>query len=491
MQFSMTNLVVLVVYLVGLTSFGVYLGLRAKNTADLNIGGRQVPGWACALSERATAESAWCLVGFPGYAYTAGIVTIWVALGLFLGNVFAWTLIANKMRREADHYDAQTYVDWIVKRHAKSKASAWVRLVGSFIVIFLFAFYIEAQLLGGGKTLHVLFGLPVYAGIVLTVIVIIPYTVIGGFSSVVYTDCVQSILMIVTLIVAPIFGMFYIAHTPGMYATSIIAAMQKAGGGLLDISGGAKGIFAGFMIASSFAWIIAYLGGLPHLTVRFMAMKDDKAWRQGRNIAITWTFCGYAGAVLIGLVGLAIFGPNAIPDSEMIMPSVVLRIFPSVLGALCVTGAIAAMLSTADSMLIVASSEFTQNILKPSILKGRALSPKQEMTIARWVTAGVGVLALLLAFILPANMVYTIVSFAWAGMGNPFAAVTCYTLLWDKYTGTAAVWTMICGFVGTIAWQLSPLNAYLDARLVGIIPAIVAGYIVTKMTYGHDEVGQN
>ena len=219
-----------------------------------------------------------------------------------------------------------------------------------------------------------------------------------------------------------------------------------------------------------------------------MAMKDEAAWKMGRNIACVWTVLGYSGAILIGLVGLAIFGPAQINDAEMIMPLVVLKIFNPLLAAICVTGAIAAMLSTADSMLIVTSSEFSENILKPVIMKGKHLDPKKELFISRSVTVVVGFAALAMAFLLPANMVYSIVSFAWASMGNPFAVVTCMTLLWDKYTGTAALWTMVFGFFGTVLWQISPMNAILDARLMGVFPALLAAYFVTKMTYGHDEV---
>ena len=486
MSNNVLNLTVLFTYMVLLMGVGIYQGRKAKTTTDFNMGGRNIPGWAAALSERATGESAWCLVGFPGFAFAAGVVSIWVAVGLFLGNVVAWTVLANKMRKEAEKYDAQTYVDWVAKRHAKSKSATAVKLFGSFIVIFLFAFYVEAQLIGGGKTLQALFGLPQVIGILVTMAVIIPYTVWGGFQSVVYTDCVQSVLMILTLVGAPLYGLYYISVTPGMYATSVVEALHLAGPTFMDWTGGAKGIFAGFMIASNLAWFIAYLGGCPHLTVRFMSMRDEGAWKLGRNIAVVWTFFGYAGAIGIGLIGLAIFGPGGIPDAEMVMPLVVLKIFPPVLAAICVTGAIAAMLSTADSMLIVTSSEFTENILRPVILKGKAMDPKKELLISRMVTVAVGLSALVLAFVIPANMVYTIVSFAWGCMGNPFAVVTCATLFWDKFTGTAALWTMICGFFGTILWQVSPLNAIIDARLAGVFPALIAAYFVTKMTYGKD-----
>lgn len=486
MSNNVLNLTVLFTYMALLMGVGIYQGRKAKTTTDFNMGGRNIPGWAAALSERATGESAWCLVGFPGFAFAAGVVSIWVAVGLFLGNVVAWTVLANKMRKEAEKYDAQTYVDWVAKRHAKSKSATAVKLFGSFIVIFLFAFYVEAQLIGGGKTLQALFGLPQVIGILVTMAVIIPYTVWGGFQSVVYTDCVQSVLMILTLVGAPLYGLYYISVTPGMYATSVVEALHLAGPTFMDWTGGAKGIFAGFMIASNLAWFIAYLGGCPHLTVRFMSMRDEGAWKLGRNIAVVWTFFGYAGAIGIGLIGLAIFGPGGIPDAEMVMPLVVLKIFPPVLAAICVTGAIAAMLSTADSMLIVTSSEFTENILRPVILKGKAMDPKKELLISRMVTVAVGLSALVLAFVIPANMVYTIVSFAWGCMGNPFAVVTCATLFWDKFTGTAALWTMICGFFGTILWQVSPLNAIIDARLAGVFPALIAAYFVTKMTYGKD-----
>lgn len=487
MENATLNLVVLVCYLGFLVLFGMYQGRKAKNTTDYNMGGRNVPGWAAALSERATGESAWCLVGFPGFAFAAGLVSFWVALGLACGNIVAWTVIANRMRKEAGHYDAQTYVDWVAKRHAKSPSATALRLVGSFVVIFLFAFYVEAQLIGGGKTLNTLFGLPIYVGILLTIVVIIPYTMYGGFQSVVYTDCIQSILMIFTLVVAPIWGLHYISVTPDLYASSIPEALRMASQDHVSWTGGLKGWAAGFMVASNFAWFIAYLGGCPHLTVRFMSMKDEKAWKTGRNIAIVWTVCGYTGAVMIGLVGLAIFGPGGIPDAEQIMPMVVLRIFPPVLASICITGAIAAMLSTADSMLIVTSSEFTENILKPIIMKGKELDPKKELFISRSVTAIVGLAACGLAFLLPETMVYTIVSFAWGAMGNPFAVLTCCTLFWKRYNGRAAFWTIVFGFLGTVLWQISPMNATIDARLAGVFPAIFAAVFFTVTSKPDDK----
>lgn len=481
------KLVVLLVFCGGLIGYGVYSGRRTKSSSDFNLGDKSAPGWVVALSERAAAESAWTLVGLPGFAFMFGLVSIWVALGLLLGNILAWTVIAKKMREEAEKYEAQTYVDWIAKRHHGSKAITAVRVVGSFIVIFLFAFYIDAQLIGGGKTLNSLFGLPAMIGVLLMVIVILPYAVYGGYNSVVYADAIQSALMIGALVISPLYGLWYIGHTPDVWQSSIFEALKLASPTHMSLTGGMEGFAAGFMIANNFAWVIAYLGGMPHLTTRFMSMKDEHNWKIGRNVAITWTFFGYFGAILIGLVGLAMYGPNGIADAEQIMPTVMLRLFPPVIAALFIVSAIAAMLSTADAMLLVTASEFTENILKPVFMKDKELSHKKALAISRFTMFVVCVCATALAFVLPSKMVYNIVAFAWAGLGNPFAVVTCASLFWKKFNGTAALWTMIIGFLGTICWYLSPLQAHIDCRLGGVFPAIIAAYVVTQMTKDNKE----
>ncbi len=477
------KLTVLIVFIGGLLGYGIFHGRNTQSSSDFNLGGRSVPGWVAALSERAAAESAWTLVGLPGFAFMYGLISIWVALGLLLGNILAWTIIAKKMREEAEKYDAETYVDWIAKRHKGSKAVTAVRVVGSFIVIFLFAFYIDAQLIGGSKTLNSLFGLPEMIGVFLFLAIILPYAVYGGFNSVVYADCIQSILMISALVIAPIYGLWYIAEAPDVWQHSIVDALRLASPTHLSLTGGLTGVAAGFMIANNFAWVFAYLGGLPHLTTKFMAMKDEHNWRVGRNIAITWTFFGYLGAILIGVIGLAMCGPNGISDAEQIMPIVMMRLFPPLIAAVFIVSAIAAMISTADSMLLVTASEFTENILKPVFLKGKQISYKKSLFISRCTMLVVGGCALVLAFILPSKMVYNIVAFAWAALGNPFSVVTCASIFWKKYTGTAALWTMVIGFIGTICWHLSPMQALIDSRIAGLVPAIITAYVVTMMTY--------
>ena len=481
------RLVVLVGYLLCLVGVGMYQGRKVKSDSDYQMGGRQIPGWAAALSERATGESAWCLVGFPGYAYAAGLVTIWVALGLAIGNIVAWGVIARKMRDQAEDVDAITFVDWAAKKHPHLNAA--IRFIGAMIIVFLFTFYVEAQLIGGGKTLNAMFGIKPMTGIIITVCIIIPYTFYGGYQSVVYTDCVQSILMICTLILGPIFAIKYLGtHSAETYAPSISAALKMAGGSYNSWTGGASGFAAGLMIGNAFSWFFAYLGGCPHLTVRFMSIENDKAAKQARNIGIAWTVCGYAGAILIGLAGLAIFGPGTLGDAETVMPMVVMKVFPPFLGALFVTAAIAAMLSTADSMLILTASELSEDIIKPFFMKGRELTDNQSLWISRWVTLVGGLLAFGLVFLLPQSFVFAIVAFAWAGLGNSFAALTLFTLFWKKFNAYGAVWTMVVGFATTVFWNYSPMTAVVSCRIVGFVAAILAAYLGSK--YGENKMPQ-
>jgi len=211
--------IVMISYIALLISWGIYQGRKVKSASDFSIGGRKLPGWAAALSERATGESSWALLGLPGAAYATGLTEIWTAVGCVVGIITAWVALSWRLNREADKYQANTFTDYLAKKH--SDLETWVRIVSSFTIVFFFFFYVGAQFLGGGKTLNPMFGLDIRYGILLTAAIIIPYTLYGGFQSVVYTDVIQAIVMIITLIVGPIAGFIYISNHPELFAQSI------------------------------------------------------------------------------------------------------------------------------------------------------------------------------------------------------------------------------------------------------------------------------
>jgi len=356
MEYQTQLILVMVVYMTLLIIYGIYQGRKVKSASDYAIAGRKLPGWAAALSERATGESSWALLGLPGAAYATGLTEIWTALGCVAGIITAWAVIAWRLRDAAEKYNVNTFTEFIAMRHGEH--GKWLRIVGSATIVFFFFFYVGAQFLGGGKTLHTMFNLDARIGIFITAAIIVPYTIYGGFRSVVYTDVIQAIVMIATLIIGPVVGIFYIANQPEIFAPSISSALQMAGPNYTSLTGGAGGFVAGIAIAGGFSWFFGYLGGQPQLSMRFMAIKDARQARQARNIGIVWTIIAYVGALCLGWIGLAIFGPNGLEDQEFVMPAVLLQIFPPAIAAVLIMGAIAAMTSTANSILILSSLNY-------------------------------------------------------------------------------------------------------------------------------------
>ena len=487
MEYHTQILIVMLVYISLLMLWGVFQGRKVKTDADFAIAGRSLPGWVAALSERATGESSWALLGLPGAAYAMGLTEIWTAVGCVVGIVTAWALLAWRLRDAADKYNATTFTGFLAKSHPEK--AKWIRMVSSASIVFFFFFYVGAQFLGGGKTLHTMFGMDARTGMLITAAVIIPYTIYGGFRSVVYTDVVQAIVMIVALVAGPLVGLIYLSHHPEIYAQTIGKALQQAGPSFTSLTGAASGFSAGVVIVGGFSWFFGYLGGQPQLSTRFMAIRDARQAKYARNVGIAWTLVAYIGALSIGWIGLAIFGPEGsaggLADREFVMPAVMLRIFHPVFAAVLITGAIAAMISTADSLLILSATEFSENILKPLLKKGEGSSVKHDLLISRVITALLAVVALVLAwFTGKGTFIFTLVSYVWAGIGGTFSVVILFTLFWKKYHGKAVVVTIIYGILFTIIWINTGMEQVISSRIMTFVStffvAIFATFIFKK-----------
>lgn len=461
---------VMIAYISLLVLWGLYQGRKVKTDSDYSIAGRSLPGWAAALSERATGESSWALLGLPGAAYATGLTEVWTAIGCVAGIITAWALLAWRLRDEAEKYKADTFTEYISKRH--SETGRWIRLIGSSTIVFFFFLYVGAQFLGGGKTLNTMFGIDRDLAMVITAVVIVPYTIYGGFRSVVYTDVIQAIVMIITLVAGPIVGIMYIADHPELFATSIPGALELAGPKYNSMIRAASGFSVGIVIAGGFSWFFGYLGGQPQLSMRFMAIKSKEQAKKARNIGIVWTIIAYMGALALGWIGIAIFGPDGLADRETVMPAVLLEIFPPAIAALLITGAIAAMISTADSLLILSATELSENIIKPSF---RGSKKKTDLLFSRAITALLAELALITAYAVPSNLIFDLVGWVWAGVGANFSVVILLTLFWKRFHGRAAIITIIAGVVFTIFWITSGMDEWLTARIMTFfVVAIVA-----------------
>lgn len=476
MEYQVQLLVVMIAYMTLLILWGLYQGRKVRSNADYAIAGRNLPGWAAALSERATGESSWALLGLPGAAYATGLTEIWTALGCVAGIIAAWAAIAWRLRDEAEKYDANTFTDYIAKRH--SETGRWIRIVGSFTIVFFFFFYVGAQFLGGGKTLHTMFDVDPKIGMLITAAIIVPYTIYGGFQSVVWTDVIQAIVMIATLVLGPIVGIIYLSNHPELFAQSIPMALEKAGPGYNSLIQAASGFTAGVVIVGGFSWFFGYLGGQPQLSMRFMAIKDPRQAKKARNIGIIWTLIAYVGALSIGWIGIALFGPTGLEDREFVMPAVLLEIFPPAIAAILITGAIAAMVSTADSLLILSSTELSENLIKPASKK--KIDPRKSLGHSRLITALLAVIALSLAYAAgDGTFIFTLVSYVWAGIGGTFSVIILLTLFWKRFHGKAALLTIIVGMFFTILWISTGMEEVITSRIMTFLVAGTVAIIAT------------
>lgn len=500
MEFQLQILIVMIAYMVFLVAFGIYQGRKVKTSGDFAIAGRNLPGWVAALSERATGESSWALLGLPGAAYATGLLEIWTAIGCVAGIVFAWIILAWRLREEAEKYQIETFTDYIAKKHGE--IGKWIRIAGSFTIVFFFFFYVGAQFLGGGKTLENLFGIKEVYGMLIVVVLVIPYTIYGGFRSVTYTDVVQAVVMIITLIITPIAGIIYLSDMPEgqVFANSIGEALQKAGETYTSMSNGivvqedgslyvflrsifphsielVKGLGAGVIIVGAFSWFFGYLGGQPQLSMRFMAISSAKQARQARNIGILWTIIAYVGALMIGWLGIALFGPAGLEDQEKVMPEVLTTLFHPLLAGILITGVLAAIISTANSLLILSATELSENIIKPFM--GKKSGHRNALKRSRIVTASLSLVALLLAYLSPSNLIYTIVGYVWAGIGGTFSVVILLTLFWKKFNGKAALATIITGLSFTILWISTGMEEIITSRILTFLVSMTVAVIVT------------
>jgi sodium/proline symporter len=243
-----------------------------------------------------------------------------------------------------------------------------------------------------------------------------------------------------------------------------------------------KGLGSGIIIAGAFSWFFGYLGGQPQLTMRFMAIKDERNAKIARNIGVIWTIIAYTGALMVGWIGIAIFGPTGLQDQETVMPEVLTTVFNPVVSGILITGVLAAIISTANSLLILSATELSENIIK--VGRKSSLDSKTSLFQSRVVTALLSLVALLMAYFSPSDLVYAIVGYVWAGIGSTFSIVILLTLFWKRFHGIPALLTIIVGLMFTIFWIVSGMDQIVTSRLLTFVvaglTAIISTYLIKK-----------
>ena len=444
-----------------------------KSHEDFFIAGRKLNPWVVAFSERASGESAWLLVGLPGAALAAGFLHVWTALGCVLGIIFYWFVIAKDLRVQSERYEAITLPNFFSEK--LGEGGDLIRLFSSLIIVFFFTFYLAAQFNGAGKVLFVTFGIPQFWGIVLGAVVIIFYTMMGGFFAVAWTDFIQGIIMIGTLVILPVIGLIEISET----GHSLREAVHQAGPHYASLTGGATGLAAVSVVIGGLSWFFGYMGQ-PHLLTRFMAIKDSEKIKVSRRIAIAWAIPAFTGAFLIGLVGLAMYGEGHFQDVEQVMPALANDFLPAWLAGIFISGAIAAMMSTADSQLLVITSSVIEDFYHKTLRK--ELTNRKMLLLSRIITVAVGLFAFVIA-VTSTKLVFGLVSYAWSGLGASFGPALLLLLKWKKTNWQGVLAGMITGTVTTIVWsEIDVLDQAVSVRFVSFVFAFLMIIGVSLMT---------
>ena len=452
-------LVELCAYLVAMLLIGVYFGRKKLSEAEYHLGGKKLSGLALALSERSTGESAWLILGLTGAAFATGLPELWVAIGCVSGIVVSWLFLARKFRAEADRYRVITYIDYFATKY--EERGQVIRCVAAVTIVFFYVLYVYAQFEGSGKVLNETFGVDPTVGIVVSAVITVLYSTAGGFMAVVWTDVVQAILMILTFIVTPVIAVVVVVGN----GVSIPAALAAGGPGMASLFGGSEGAAAFLLALAGFSWFFGYLGGQPQLATRWMAMRSDHDVRRGRSVAIVWTLLAYAGAIVIGLSALALYGKGAVSDPEHILPFMLIKLVPTWLAGLLLVGAVAAIMSTASSLLLIVTSSVTEDIvhktLKLDVSEGKLL------LISRLTLLAAGGLALTLALTL-GKPIFSVVSWVWAGIGCSFSPAAILAFYWKRFSGAGVVASLLGGFGTTVLCMLTDLDERLTSAVLGV-----------------------
>jgi sodium/proline symporter len=474
MNFALLGFIfyLVVILVVGFITYNIN-----KSHRDFFIAGRKLNPWVVAISERASGESAWLLLGLPGAAYASGLLEFWTALGCVSGIIFYWFFIAKALRNETERLDAITLPTFLAARFQKGQSA--IRVLATFIIIFFFIFYLSAQFNGAGKILNVTFGLDHTTGMIIGAVVIIFYTMMGGFFAVAWTDMVQGIIMIGTLVVLPLVGLVELLEV-SKGVEPLAGWMAQEGHRLSSFTGGKTGWAAAALIISGLSWALGYMGQ-PHLLTRFMSIQNPAKIRISRRIAIAWVIPAFTGALFIGIIGAGLYGQGMFDDIEKVMPHLANELLPAWLAGIFVSGAIAAMMSTADSQLLVISSSIIEDLFHRTL--GREVGDASLLRASRWITIAVGVIGFIIA-LTSDKLIFSMVSYAWAGLGSSFGPLILLMLTWKKVTYQGVLAGLITGFTSTVIWsEITVLDSVISVRFASWVMAFTAVWLVSRATF--------
>lgn len=433
-----------IAYLIMMLAIGVIAYKRTSNSTDYFLGGRSLGPWPAALSAGASDMSGWLLLGLPGYAYAAGFEAFWLAGGLLVGTWANWLISAKRLRTYSITTESLTLPEFLSRRFNDN--SKLIQTISAFFILLFFLFYTSSGLVAGGKLFETVFGLDYTTAVIIGTVCVVSYTLFGGFLAVSWTDLVQGLLMSAALLIVPIAAM---NGGLGQLSTDLHNINPE----LLTLWNDAKGEpLSAIAIISLAAWGLGYFGQ-PHILARFKATRSNKDLTTARRIAVVWTALSMVGAMLVGLVGLIYVTNSGAPkldDGEKIFMLLVNAMFHPVIAGILLAAILAAIMSTADSQLLVSSSAMAEDLYK-QVLKKDATS-EEIVRVGRFAVILISLVALVLAMT-PDSSVLGLVSYAWAGFGAAFGPAIVLSLYWSRMNRNGALAGIVVGGVTIVLWK--------------------------------------
>ena len=473
------ELFALILYFIAMITIGVVFFLRSRSTSDKDyfLGGRSMGPWVTAMSAQASDMSAWLLMGLPGSVLAFGLGQAWIGIGLAIGTAANWILVARRLRRfSAAANDSITLPQYLSNRFATK--SPVLQVICAVIFLICFTVYVASAFVAGAQVMKDLFpninetlALSVFAAI------LIVYTFLGGFKAVCWTDFFQGILMLAAVLLVPLLVVIGQDLNGELLQHSVISLTGEEYGFVGNLFRAPP-----MEIVNGLAWGLGYFG-MPHILVRFMAIKKPSMVKKSAIVAIAWVVLSLGAVVLIAVLArmLVVDGVSvgelllAGDKQSMVFVQLSRMLFPAFVAGLLLSAIIAASMSTADSQLLVASSSFTSDIYKPLLRK------KASERETLWVGRGVVVVIAVVAFFIAgskgegAQAIMDLVSNAWAGFGSAFGPVVVLSLFWRRFTYKGAVAGVIGGGLVDVLWLVFESNGILNTGLYEMVPGVIAG----------------
>ena len=485
----LTKYIVLSIYFFALLLIGYIASKRIKNITDYYVGGKNLSYWIAALSARSTGESGWLLLGVTGMGAVMGLSAFWIVLGEILGVFISWQFMAKKFKSLTDKYDSITIPDFLFS-HFKATSNL-IRILAATALSLFVVIYVSAQIDITGKTFESFLGFNYYTGIAIGFGIVVVYIFIGGFLAVAWSDFFQGALMFLALLVLPCVA--YLSLPPD---TSLLSGLHSIDPALVDIWG--SGGFNLINLISIIGLVSIGIGfmGSPQVYVRFIAIRDTKEIDKGKWVAVLYTLLTDTAAVMIGMIGRYLLtntgqDPELVlgPAGENVLSLLLGQVMPTIIIGIYIAAVLSAVMSTVDSLLIVASSavtrDFYQQILNPDVDQKSLISLSKKVTLGLALFA-LGV-ALTVSILSPDRTVFWFVIFGWSGIAATFCPVIILAIFWKNYNENGAIASMVTGFLCVpifkfLVPKISGIGIYfdkLDVMLPSVILAILAGYIAT------------